>query len=106
MLEPAERATGFSSRKAREAGDSIKPGAPAPGSRTNKYFEAREAGDSAIISRLSPAPRARSLFIIAILGLRSQSLAPPQALCCHLLRRLKTASPASQVKDSESSFAG
>src|SRR6185369_11087300 len=83
MLEPAERATGFSSRKAREAGGSIKPGAPAPGSRTNKYFGAREAGDSLKCLTLSPASRAHAPFNNLILGLA------PQALCCHLLRRFK-----------------
>jgi len=37
---------------------------------------------------LSPASRAHSLFLMGILGLRSQSLAAPQALCWRPLRGL------------------
>jgi len=38
-----------------EAGDSIKPGAQAPGSRNHKRYAARETGDSLKDVRLSPA---------------------------------------------------
>ena len=33
------------------------------------------------------------IFCFVILGLRSQSLAPPQALCLRLLRRLRNNDP-------------
>ena len=46
---------------------------------------------------LSPASRARSLFLIVILGLRSQSLASPQALCCRPLRGLNAFSTKSPL---------
>ena|SRR6185369_229303 len=80
--------------QAREASDSIKPGAPAPGSRIRKHDRARRAGDSGDHYTLSPAPRAPSLFSDLILGLA------PQALRFHLLRRLKhsTASQARTIR--------
>ena len=49
------------------------------------------------------------VFCFVILGLRSQSLAPPQALCCHLLRRFgvhNPSDPASQVRRLQPSDAG
>ena len=42
------------------------------------------------IRALSPASRASIIFAFSILGLRSQSLAPPQALCCRPLRGLES----------------
>src|SRR5919205_685365 len=69
-------------RRAREAGDSIKPGARAPGSRNQKQIEPANAGDSLLDRALSPASRAPCPFLILILGLA------PQALCCRPLRGL------------------
>jgi len=65
-----------------EAGESIKPGALAPGQRdvTN---QAREAGESPLIFKLSPASRAAH-ETAPYLGLT------PQALCSRLLRRLRS----------------
>src|SRR5919112_6750749 len=72
-----------SGRRARGAGGSIKPGAQAPGSQIKKSCRAREAGDSAYLIGLSPASRARWLFVSnSILGLA------PQALCFRPLRGL------------------
>jgi len=47
---------------------------------------------------LSPAFAGLKFVVLRYLGLRSQSLAPPQALCLRLLRRLKDACPAPQAK--------
>jgi len=47
---------------AREAGESIKPGAQAPGSRNNKYFGSPWNGRQHGSFRLSAASRARSLL--------------------------------------------
>ena len=38
---------------------------------------------------LSPAPRAEIIYVCMVLGLRSQSLASPQAICSRPLRGLK-----------------
>ena len=67
---------------ARETGDSIKPGAQAPGSGAKKLYGARETGDSRIAVRLSPVSQALLIFNFANLGLA------PQALCCRSLREL------------------
>jgi hypothetical protein len=64
-------------RRVREADGSIKPGAQAPGKTQKKGVEPAERA-----AALSPAPRARFLFINANLGLT------PQALFCRPLRGL------------------
>src|SRR5688572_4955373 len=53
----------------------------------NNNVSARETGGSATIPDAA-ARFAGSIFISNLLGFRSQSLAPPQALCSRLLRRL------------------
>ena len=57
---------------------------------------------------LPPVLRAHAFFTLTILGLRSQSLASPQAIGLHLLRRLKRNSlaPASQAKEKFKSSGG
>src|SRR5215217_8958264 len=67
---------------AREAGESIKPGAPAPGSELENAIEPVETGDSPNINALSPASRAPRFYFDINLGLA------PQALCCRPLRGL------------------
>jgi hypothetical protein len=67
--------------KAREASDSIKPGARAPGHEI-KILGARETGDSLIHIGLPPASRAPRSDSLTNLGLA------PQALCCRPLRGL------------------
>jgi hypothetical protein len=71
-------------QKACEAGDSIKPGAQAPGSRLEKAIEPVKR---ATAWNLQAVTRCRGLSWLsnANLGLA------PQALCCRLLRRLRTA---------------
>jgi hypothetical protein len=72
----------FKNLLACEAGESVKPGALAPGQRdlTN---QARETGESPQIFKLSPASRAAHKTA-PYLGLA------PQALCFRLLRRLRS----------------
>src|SRR5215217_6033641 len=56
--------------RVREADGSVKPGVPAPGSRTQKHIGTRDAGESARdIRRLSPALRAPIVLCCVILGL-------------------------------------
>jgi hypothetical protein len=84
---PREATTPRSNDPARGAGDSIKPGAPAPGSRLEKRLSPRSGRQRKTSTGCRPL-RGLNRYGIAILGLRSQSLAPPQALCCRPLRGL------------------
>src|SRR5215212_9008346 len=81
------------SRSAREAGDSIKPGAQAPGSDHKKQARARETGDSVKFTGFRPLSRAPTFFYWYLnLGLA------PQALCCRPLRGLYAYGLLSQAK--------
>ncbi len=68
----------------READESIKPGAQAPGSRNKNFFGAREVGDSASLLYAVARFVGSGLTSVLILGLA------PQALCFRPLRGLST----------------
>jgi hypothetical protein len=73
----------IASERAREAGDSIKPGAQAPGSRTQNIITARDSGrQPQKIKRCRPF-HGLATYTQCFLGLA------PQALCCRPLRGLK-----------------
>ena len=83
--QPAERLPLEANDPARGAGDSIEPGAPAPGSRLEKRLSPRSGRQRKASTRCRPLRGLEHICWFVILGLA------PQALCCHLLRRLKTA---------------
>ena len=66
-----------------EAGDSIKPGAQAPGRARQRIRQPMKWAAAVSVLRCRPLTRASFELCHSILGLA------PQAICCHLLRRLK-----------------
>src|SRR5215204_5361665 len=85
-------------RKAREAGDSIKPGAQAPGSDHKKQARARETGDRVKFTGFRPLSRAPTFYWYLNLGLA------PQALCLCLLSQAKKHHSSRLTKDVNESF--
>jgi len=81
-------AASLRSRRKHKAWGGARLGSETPG-QDGKRIPAREAGGRHV-SCISCRPRRGLAYIIRmVLGFRSQSLAPPQALCLRLLRRLQ-----------------